>query len=183
MSSASSAEIARGGPRSGSSPTLVVGLGNPLLGDDGVGWRVIEALEERLAGCRGASPSVPVELDRLAVGGLALMERLVGYERVVLVDAVLTRRDLPGTVSCLPFTSVATRDASHLDSAHDAPLPVALAAGRALGAELPADITVVGIEARRVDVFDEELSPEVAAAVPVAVGAVLALMASPGPQG
>ena len=65
-----------------------------------------------------------------------------------------------------------TRIASHLDSTHDASLPAALEAGRAMGAELPTDIDVVGIVIERGDVFGEELSDVVEAAVPVAAAAV-----------
>jgi hydrogenase maturation protease len=158
---------------------LVVGLGNPLLGDDGVGWRVVEVLEERLRTPAGASPTrAVVETDRLAVGGLTLMERLVGYRRAILVDA-LTRGDRrPGTVSCLPLSGAGARAASHLDSAHDAPLPAALAAGRSLGARLPDEITVVGIVTRPSDTFEESLSAPVAAAVPVALAQVLDLLSA-----
>ncbi|MGZ6260732.1 MAG: hypothetical protein ACXWN5_07770, partial [Candidatus Limnocylindrales bacterium] len=67
MSSASAAD-----------PILVVGLGNPLLGDDAVGWRVVEALEARLETGADHDRVPSLELDRLAVGGLTLMERLVG---------------------------------------------------------------------------------------------------------
>ena len=156
--------------------TLVVGLGNPILADDGVGWRVVEALEARLdrdsAAWRAAGP---VEFDRLAVGGLTLMERLIGYERVILVDAILDR-DPVGTVSARPLADVATRSAGHLDCAHDVPLTEALAAGQALGAPLPSTIDVVGVAVERVDVFDERLSVPVAAAVDEAVEAVLAIL-------
>jgi hydrogenase maturation protease len=155
--------------------TLVVGLGNPILGDDGVGWRVVEALEARLTDEVTRRGAGDVELECLAVGGLSLMERLVGYDRVVLVDAVLGS-DRPGTVSVGSLAETACRLAGHLDSAHDVPLTEALSAGRALGAHLPDDITVVGVSVRRVDVFDEALSPEVGAALGVAVDDILALL-------
>jgi hydrogenase maturation protease len=163
------------------STTLVVGLGNPILGDDGVGWRTVEALEDRLAGDEAMHRTAgDVELECLAVGGLSLMERLVGYDRVVLVDAILGS-DRPGTLSVGSLAETACRLAGHLDSAHDVPLTEALAAGRALGAHLPDDVTVVGIAVRRVDVFGERLSPEVDAAVDVAVDAILTLL-SPRPM-
>ncbi|HEX7950502.1 MAG TPA: hydrogenase maturation protease [Candidatus Limnocylindrales bacterium] len=155
-------------------PTLVVGLGNPILGDDGVGWRIVDALETRLAGdhlARGVRADV--ELDRVALGGLSLMERLVGYDRVILVDALLGPA-IEGTLTVGSLAETAFRLAGHLDSAHDAPLTEALAAGRALGAHLPEDITVVGVAVRRVDVFDERLSAPVAGAVGPAVSAILA---------
>lgn len=154
-------------------PTLVIGLGNPILGDDGVGWRIVEALEDRLAVDGDARRTAgDIELDRVAVGGLSLMERLVGYDRVVLVDAILGEV-VPGTLTAGSLAETACRLAGHLDSAHDAPLTQALAAGRALGAHLPDDIMVVGVGVRQVDVFDERLSPPVAAAVDPAVDAIL----------
>jgi hydrogenase maturation protease len=168
---------------------LVVGLGNPILGDDAVGWRVIDALEGRLAedaaGCIeagrvgvgrvGVGQLGAVELDRLAVGGLRLMERLADHDRVILVDAVLGSA-LIGTVTVAPLTGAICRRAGHLDSAHDAPLVEALAAGRALGARLPDEVTVVGIAVELVDEFSDGLSEPVAAAVEPAVEAILELL-------
>jgi hydrogenase maturation protease len=160
--------------------TLVIGLGNPILGDDGVGWRIVDSLERRLAEDADARRSTGrVELDRLSEGGLNLMERLVGYERVVITDSVLGS-DRPGTVTSRPLTAVIGRLAGHLDSAHDAPLTEALAVGRALGAPLPSVITVVGVTVGCVDVFGERLSSEVEAAVDPAVDAILAEIARPG---
>jgi hydrogenase maturation protease len=141
---------------------LVLGIGNPILGDDGVGWRVAGTVGEHLAG-------EGVEVDCIALGGLSLMERLVGYDRAILVDAFHGSGDPPGTVRARGLDEVPGREATHLDAAHDVPLRVALAAGRALGATLPEAITVVSVEAARVDTFDEDLSPDVAAAVPCAV--------------
>ena len=156
--------------------TLVVGLGNPILGDDGVGWRVVDALEERLARDGDARRDAgDVELDRVAVGGLSLMERLVGYDRVVLIDAILGS-DRLGTLTVGSLAETACRLAGHLDSAHDVPLTEALSAGRALGAHLPDEITVVGIAVRQVDVFGERLSPVVAATVDPAVDAILSVL-------
>lgn len=147
--------------------TLVVGLGNPILGDDGVGWHVVDRVAERLG------PGADVELDRLSVGGVALMERLIGYHRAVIVDAILGGQEPPGTTWCRPLEAVVTRTASHLDSSHDAPLPAALLAGRALGARLPEEIVIVGVAIARADVFGVSLSPPVAAAVDHAVSVVL----------
>jgi hydrogenase maturation protease len=144
--------------------TLVVGLGNPILGDDGVGWRVIDELDQLDHG--------DASLQQACVGGLSLMELLVGYRRAIIVDAIIDPEEEPGSVWCKPLAAVATRVASHLDSTHDAPLPAAIAAGRAMGADLPTDIEVVGIVIERGDVFGEDLSDDVAAAVPVAAAEV-----------
>jgi len=144
--------------------TLVVGLGNPILGDDGVGWRVIDELDRLDHG--------DVSLQQACVGGVSLMEILVGYRRAIIVDAIIDPGAPLGSVWCRPLAEVETRAASHLDSTHDAPLPAALEAGRAMGAELPTAIDVVGIVIERGDVFGERLSDVVEAAVPVAAAAV-----------
>ncbi len=149
---------------------LVLGIGNPILGDDGVGWRVAAAVGER-------ADTKALEVDCVALGGLSLMERLVGYDRAILVDAFHGSGDPPGTLRARTLDEVPGREASHLDAAHDVPLRVALAAGRALGASLPAAITVVSVEAARVDTFGEGLTPAVAAAVPGAVRLVERLAA------
>lgn len=159
----------------GVATTLVVGLGNPLRGDDGVGWRVVDALRDALRDALSTDIG-PVELEQLAVGGLTLMEHLVGYRRAILVDALTTGLVPVGTVTCRPLAEVETRAAAHLDSAHDAPLPAALDAGRALGAALPSEIWTVGVEVVLHDRFDDDLTPEVAAAVPTAVEACLGLL-------
>jgi hydrogenase maturation protease len=145
--------------------TLVVGLGNPILGDDGVGWKVIDELD--LLDHEGAS------LQQACVGGISLMELLVGYRRAIIVDAVIDPGEVPGSVWRKPLAAVETRVASHLDSTHDAPLPAAIEAGRAMGADLPTDIEVVGIVIERGDVFGEELSDTAAGAVPVAAAHVV----------
>ena len=159
--------------------TLVIGLGNPILGDDGVGWRVAEEVERRLAADPGLGRSVGrVEIDLLAVGGLALMERLVGYERAVLIDAVLDGRPA-GTIAVGTLAETDGRLTGHLDSAHDATLSAALEVGAALGARLPATLSLVTVSARRVSDFDESMSREVAAAVASAADEVVALLRRP----
>ncbi len=146
--------------------TLILGLGNPILRDDGVGLRVAEALRPRLAGRTG----VTVEVDTW--GGLRLMERMVGYDRVVVIDAARSGAP-PGTIRRLAPGDMPTQRTA---SAHDLDLPSALALGRKAGALLPQDddILILGVEAADVLTFGEELTPEVAAAVPAAADAVMA---------
>jgi hydrogenase maturation protease len=148
--------------------TLVLGLGNPILRDDGVGWRVVQAVEARMKGDDGAP-----EFDCVALGGLSLMERMVGYDRAILVDAIQTQGGAPGMVYRLTLDDLPTL---HANAAHDASLPAALELGRRLGARLPDDVAIIAIEAADVLDFGEELTPDVAAAVPRAVEMVLALI-------
>lgn len=142
--------------------TLVVGLGNPILGDDGVGWRVAHNIEERLT-------TNNVEVACLALGGVALMERLVGYRRAIIIDAITTGAP-PGKVLCVPLEELPNPAAGHTASSHDTSLATALSLGRKLGAQLPDEVWVVAVEAERLFEFSAGLSPAVAAAALEAAG-------------
>lgn len=145
--------------------TLVLGLGNPLLRDDSVGLRVARELETILAN----ETAIEVGLDYW--GGLRLMERMVGFERAVVIDAIRTGAP-PGTIHFLGTNDTPTQRSA---SAHDVNLATALELGRHAGAELPEPgrITLIGIEADDVFTFDESLTAEVEAAIPQAIEAVL----------
>ncbi len=147
--------------------TLVLGLGNPLLGDDAVGLRVAAALRGRLP--------PDVELDEDYCGGLRLMERVTGYEHVVIVDALVTGAHPPGLVLCLRPGEVETQ---HSGSTHDVSLSEALRLAATMDLPMPR-LDLVVIEAGRVLDFDEQLTPAVEAAVPRAARMVLDLVAAP----
>lgn len=161
-------------PPSERPPVLVVGLGNPILGDDGVGWIVADRVRQALQD--GVLAEQAIEIDSLALGGLSLMERLIGYERVIIVDALSTHQQPHGTLYKVPLESLPNLSAGHTTAAHDTSLQTALEVGRNMGAQLPEQIMIVGVEAEMVFDFTEELSPEVEAAIPMATDAVLEIL-------
>jgi len=155
---------------------LVVGLGNPILGDDGVGWKVAEAVKEALSEMVPARTDI--EVACYALGGLSLMEHLIGYKRAVIIDAVQTKTGEAGRLYDLALSDLPDTSAGHLTAVHDTSLQTALNLGREMGASLPSEIYVVGIEADKVYDFSESLSAEVEAAVPAAVELVLRRLAN-----
>lgn len=144
--------------------TLVLGLGNPVLTDDGVGFAVVEEVRKRL-------PTADVTVSQASVGGLSLLELVVGYDRVVIVDAIRTAGGTPGEVHQLSPDEF--RGSIRAASTHDVDLATALELGRQLGMEIPDEMVILAIEAADVESFGEELTPSVAAAVPQAVELVL----------
>jgi len=149
--------------------TLVIGLGNPLLRDDSVGLRVVQQLRPLLAGYSD------IEIVEDYRGGLRLMERMVGFDRAIIIDAICTGAK-PGTIHLLSPDDIPTQRSA---SAHDVNLPTALKFGRTSGAHLPANeaIFLVGIEAADIQTFDDEkLTPEVEASVSLAIEAVLSAL-------
>ncbi|MBJ6724467.1 hydrogenase maturation protease [Geomesophilobacter sediminis] len=146
--------------------TVVVGLGNPILTDDGVGPAVARLL-------RSLPAAAEIHVTEAYAGGLRLMEAMAGFDRAVIVDAMQTG-GRPGTVRRInPEELSGTRN---LLCTHDADLPTALALARSLGLAVPDLVEVVGIEAEEVEAFGEELTEKVRAALPLAVQTVLELV-------
>jgi hydrogenase maturation protease len=151
---------------------LIIGLGNPILGDDGIGWRVAEEV------AKSTADRPEVEVDCYALGGLSLMERLTGCERAILIDSIFTGTKPVGTVSRFLLSELPDVVAGHTTAAHDTSLRNALNVGRSMQIPLPRDedVSIIAIEAENVYDFSETLSPPVEAAVPLAVRAVLELL-------
>ena len=147
--------------------TLVVGLGNTILTDDGVGIYVVQ---EAAARCQRAD----VAFRQASVGGLRLLDVIVGFERVILVDAIQTLGGRSGNILRLHPNDLVT--SLHAGSTHDVSLPGALALGRGLGMVLPDDdhLVIIAIEVEDVLTFSEACTPVVAAAISSAVDVVLA---------
>jgi hydrogenase maturation protease len=156
-----------------SGKTLVIGLGNPILGDDGVGWVIANEIKALLG-----MFEQDIDVDCLALGGLSLMERMIGYQRVILIDSLNTGKHPQGSVVTFTLEDLVDLTYGHTFAAHDVSIKTALVLGRKLGASLPSDIDVhvVAIEAQHVYDFKEELSPIIAAAKPAAIQLVLGLI-------
>lgn len=149
--------------------TLVLGLGNPILTDDGVGIYVVREIASRLT---RQAPHLDIDVAEASVGGLRLLDTLAGYRRAILVDAIQTPDGEPGTIYRLHPTDL--RQSLHAGSSHDLSLPDALALGRSLDMELPADkaFIVFAIEVQDVLSFGEECTPAAAKAIPEVVDMV-----------
>ncbi len=146
--------------------TLVLGLGNPILSDDGVGIHTARAVAARLQ-------RDDVAFAEASIGGLRLLDVIAGYQRVIIVDAI-QGRGRPGDVYRLHPDGL--QASQHSGSPHDLSLPSALALGRKMGVMVPddEDIVVVAVEVENVLTFGEVCTPSVAASIPLAVEAVMA---------
>ena len=147
--------------------SIVLGIGNPILGDDGIGFRVIEALE---------AESLPGDITFTAcdVSGLGILDLIVDYDVAVLVDAIQTVGGIPGDIYRLELANFNT--AKHTTSLHDMDLPSALDLGRKLHLKIPNRISIVAIEIPDTYTFSHNLSVPVQAAVPQAVKLVRELL-------
>jgi hydrogenase maturation protease len=149
--------------------TLVIGLGNPILGDDGVGWKVAEAVKKQI------TPDLPIDIECVSLGGISLMEHLIGYQHAILIDAFALDEPI-GSILVLKLSELPNYSAFHTTSAYDLSLQKAIQMGRSMGAQLPEDIRIVGITIKQAYEFNEELSFPVAKVIPKAAQIVLDLL-------
>lgn len=145
--------------------TVIIGMGNPLLSDDGVGIAVAHAVAERMKG------RMSLAVTELHTGGIRLMEAMAGFRRAVVVDAMLSGA-LPGTV--LSFDPAGFVTTKNTFSSHDTDFATAFDLGLMAGISLPEQVSFWGIEAREFDLFGESFTDEVAAALPGAVDKIVA---------
>lgn len=162
--------------------TLILGLGNPILGDDSIGWKVVEQVKllssESLDSNQidGKRTQRFLEFECYAVGGISLMENLIGYDHVWIIDAIHTDRYPIGTLVCKKLDDFKDIPCGHLTSAHDMSLQTALELGRSIGADLPAEINIIGIETDIQFEFSDELSEPLRKTFPKVVNQVMHLI-------
>jgi hydrogenase maturation protease len=150
--------------------TLVLGLGNPLRGDDGVGSAVIEALRER--GGYGGQ----VELIDGGTPGLEIVLMLQGRAHVVVVDAADLGLEPGAWRRFTPDEINLTAGAAMEGTLHDAGLLEALALAEALGV-LPSRLVIFGVQPGSVG-WEQGLTPPIRRAVPALCEAVVAELTS-----
>lgn len=142
--------------------TLVVGLGNPIMGDDGIGCACARAV--KLALEPNSHPEI--EIDQFYRGGISLMERLIGYDRVLIIDSITGYRKKPGEIISLSLNDLPSQTTN---SPHDGSLKNAIAFGAQLGEPLPEVVDILAIEVIPTFEFSETLTPPVAASIPFVV--------------
>jgi hydrogenase maturation protease len=144
--------------------TLVLGIGNPILSDDGAGIKVAHEVGGKLN-----DPQVTVA--ETSAAGLSLLDSIVGYDKVIIIDAIQTEKGRAGQIY-----RMGTEDFSftkHFSSPHQINLATALELGKMLNLAMPREITIFAVEAKDITSFSEKCTPEVERAIPEVVKMVL----------
>ena len=141
---------------------LVLGVGNILLRDEGVGVRVVEAM-------RSLELPADVELFDGGTSGLDLLDIVADRRKVVVIDAVQADNE-PGSLVRLGLDDF-TPETESVVSLHQVGLLETLLMAKHLGCA-PDQVVIYGIEPKDMG-FGLALSPEVAAVVPTVIEVVL----------
>ncbi len=123
-------------------PTVVLGLGNPLMADEGVGVAIVQCLAHK------AADYPEVDFVDAGTGGLAIVHQLDGRAKAIFVDCAFMGQT-PGTIQRFTPDQVASVKSISGLSGHQADLLRILDMAKALG-QCPAEVVFFGIEPERV---------------------------------
>lgn len=129
----------------------LIGLGNPYVGDDSIGIKIVEAIQTNYP----LSESIDV-LPDLSLSGIGLVEVFRGYDKVIIVDAILTKNHQVGEI--VVFTPDDLTDTLHTTDFHNMDFFSAVQFAKHLYTDIPEDITLIGIEIEKANEFTYEIS-------------------------
>lgn len=129
--------------------TLVLGIGNPLISDDGIGTIVAQGLQTKL-------DNDLCDFKYINISGMNLIDIIQGYKNLVVVDGKMTHEGIPGDVSF--FTIDTYFGMTHLDNYHDVSFRDLITLGRSLDLDIPPNVHIVAIEIVEDTIFSDKLS-------------------------
>jgi hydrogenase maturation protease len=140
--------------------TLVLGLGNPILSDDGVGLKVVQKL-------RNIKPPLEADFKETAIAGLSILDEVDGYKKLIVVDSIKTGKDKPGSIYKLKPENFSCT--TQLSNSHGIDFFTALKFGKECGYTVPEEIHIFAVEVLDNTTFSEYCTPDVEASVSMVV--------------
>ena len=136
--------------------TLVLGLGNELYGDDGIGIHIIQKLE--------ADPEFKsADLHACGLTGLSILDVIIGYDHLIIIDTIKKNDPAPGKIHVMDESKI-----RHIPgpSPHYVSIPQTIEIGKKIGLKVPKKIKVIAVEANNLFYLGEGLSSEMKACIP-----------------
>ena len=129
---------------------IVVGLGNKVLGDDGIGAYLITDLQREL------------NLDSLSFqisvnGGMEIIDLLNNYQKAFILDGIRTAEGNPGDIYIMDSDDY--METLHISNVHDVDFKTALKLAEKINLRMPEKITIIAVEVMEDKVFNEFLTP------------------------
>ncbi len=148
---------------------LVLGIGNFLRSDDGVGLHVIEALRKENLGDN-------VHLME-GLSNLDIFEALKDYEKIIIIDAIKSGGK-PGTIYQLSLKDFKDKQTVHSFSTHlNMDFPTMLELGKKVFPnKIPEDIIIIAIEVNDITTISDKCTPKVEKAIPKTVELIKVLL-------
>jgi len=132
---------------------LILGVGNTIMSDDGVGVHAARVARSLLA------PPDRIDVEEAEVAGFALLDLLRDRDRVIIIDALDAGTRAPGEV--IVASLEAFRPTLHLRTGHEIDLPTAVELGRRMGYRMPPEILLVLVTVQDARTLGETCTPAV----------------------
>ncbi len=142
--------------------TLVLGLGNTILSDDGVGIHVANHIQQKCFQC---------DVKEASAAGFRVIDEIIGYDKLILIDSVKTGKAEFGTLH--HFDRQEFQNTLHHSSPHDISLFEAFEIMKKENCKLPAEIEIYGIEVKDTFTFSERCTPKIEAKIPNLVKTII----------
>lgn len=124
--------------------TLILGIGNPILTDDGIGIRVAQQINKQ---------KKEVDVAETSEAGLSLLEFVGDYDKLIIVDSIKTGKGKPGEL--YKFSLEDLSPASGFSSSHGLDMATAFKLGESVGYKMPQYISIYAVEVEDNTTFGE----------------------------
>jgi len=136
---------------------LILGIGNDILTDDGIGPKIVKELQKDIL-------KDHISFMTAAIGGLEILEIVKDYKKVIIIDAIKTKEGIPGTIYYLTPSNF--KETLHISSFHDVSFLTALKLADKLDIPVPERIDIIAIEIIEDLTFSSEFSEPIAKKYP-----------------
>ena len=142
--------------------TIVLGIGNPILSDDGIGIKIARKLKEE---------NPLLDIAETSEIGISLFDFIPGYDKLIIIDSIKTGQGEPGEVYKLKLEDL--KPSEDFPSSHSIDMITALELGRRLGYKMPQHVSVYAVEVKDNSSFSESCTQEVEKRVPSIVKQII----------
>ncbi|MBA7518156.1 hypothetical protein ES705_10222 [subsurface metagenome] len=135
--------------------TLILGIGNPILTDDGVGIKIARKLKEGNA---------RLKVIETSEAGIALLDLIAGYDKLIIIDSIKTEKGKPGDLYKLELEDL--KPSKDFSSSHGIGIATAFGLGQRLGYRMPKFVSIYAVNIKDNSTFGEECTEEVKERIP-----------------
>jgi hydrogenase maturation protease len=143
--------------------TLVLGIGNPIVTDDGAGLKIAQRIKDR---------NPELEVIEACSGALGLLDEISGYDKLIIIDSVKTEGGQPGELYKLELEDL--RPTLDQATSHGLDIASAFKLGKGLGYKMPQSVIIYAVEIKDNTNFGEECTREVAEKIPLLAQRIMA---------
>ena len=135
--------------------TLILGIGNPILTDDGVGIKIAQRLKEENA---------KLKVIETSEAGIILLDLIAGYDKLIIIDSIKTEKGKPGDLYKLELGDL--KPSKDFSSFHGISIATAFELGQKMGYNMPKFVSIYAVNIKDNTTFGENCTEEIKERIP-----------------